>query len=457
MQESKTQLLYKMATLDKDELGDASRRSNNEHLDIGRGVVTVALFVLLGKLAGAAKEMLVAWRYGVNADVDAYLFLFNLVNWPISLWLGLLTAVLIPVFSKAQHGSHGELRRFKEEFLGRSLLFGAAMAAIGAVAMLGLWDSSLTGFPADTIAIGREITVPMALLIPFGLLIGFFSVTLLAAGQHMNTLLESVPAIIIIIAILAINESGIEVLAWATVAGFACHAVCLAIPLREEIGVPRLGGRSAYWPAFWTGFSIMLVAQLFMSLTVFVDQFFAARLAEGALSTMNYAQRILALILGLGATAIGRAIIPVIAKSTDSAGLHLHRITMRWVWIAFAASTAVVVVGWWLAPWMVELLFERGAFTAQNTQAVTSLLRLGLFQIPFNISAVILFYALAGRQVHTWLAIAAATALLIKFGGNTLLVPLYGADGIMWSTGLMYAILMCLYLHMLRRTLHAKH
>lgn len=433
------------------ELNGVSGGSDQAHREITRGVVTVAGFVLLGKLAGATKEMVIAWRYGVNAEVDAYLFLFNLVNWPVSLWLSLMTSVLVPVLAKAEHG---ELRRFKEEFLGRSLIFGTVATAIVAVTMLGLLNSSLTGLPDNAVIAARGLVLQMSLLMPMGVLIGLFSVALLATGRHANTLLESIPAIVIVAVILISGSGSIEVLAWATLAGFTCHAACLAIPLRGEIRVPRYSGDSAYWSAFWTGFSIMLIGQVFTSMTGLVDQFFAARLPEGALSTMSYAQRILSLILGLGATAVGRALIPVIARSTDSDRLHLHGITIRWVQIVFSAGILFILLGWWLAPWGVSLLFERGAFTAQDTQAVVKVFRVGLFQIPFNFSAVILFYALIRRRLYAGLTVTAAVTLLIKLCANAFFMPIYGINGIMWSTTITYAILMFMYLYMFRSTLN---
>ena len=44
----------------------------SHHRKIATGFVWVALFVFIGKLAGAAKEMAIAWRYGVSETVDAY-------------------------------------------------------------------------------------------------------------------------------------------------------------------------------------------------------------------------------------------------------------------------------------------------------------------------------------------------------------------------------------------------
>src|SRR3546814_4132080 len=47
------------------------------------------------------------------------------------------------------------------------------------------------------------------------------------------------------------------------------------------------------------------------------------------------------------------------------------------------AGAVVTAVGWLLAPWGVALLFERGAFTADDTVVVAQVLRWGLLQMPF--------------------------------------------------------------------------
>jgi putative peptidoglycan lipid II flippase len=431
----------------------ATRRSaERDHREILRGIVSVGAFVLVGKVAAAAKEMVVAWRYGVSADVDVYLFLFNLVNWPISLWLSILTSILVPVLAR-QGGAHrGDLPLFCAELVGRALIVGCAMAAVVTAVLIVLLSSSLTGLPASSLGTAFHILAPVALLVPLGWVIGLFSVVMLAAGRHANTLLESVPAIVIAVLVALFGGSGIGALAWATLAGFLCHSLSLAMPLRSELQLPRFTARAPQWPEFWSGFSIMLLGQFLTSLTTVVDQFFAAHLSPGALASMSYAQRILALILGLGATAVGRAMIPVLARAPDSARSALREMTLRWVRIVFAAGLVAIAVGWWLAPWVVRLLFERGAFTAQDTQAVVMVFRMGLLQLPFYFSGVLLFYALAGRRQYVSMTVIAAIALFTKLLLNALLVPSWGTQGVMLSTAIMNAILMALYLYLLRKT-----
>jgi len=68
------------------------KASHPDHRAIFRGIAWVSLFVVLAKLVGAAKEMAVAYQYGVSANVDAYLFVFNFISWPVGVWFTVLTA-----------------------------------------------------------------------------------------------------------------------------------------------------------------------------------------------------------------------------------------------------------------------------------------------------------------------------------------------------------------------------
>ena len=96
------------------------RNAHPDHRAIARGMVVGSLFVFLSKLAGAAKEMAVAWRYGVSEVVDAYLFIFNLLNWPVVVWFSVLSVVFIPLAATIRERSPKDLHRFRSELLGLS-------------------------------------------------------------------------------------------------------------------------------------------------------------------------------------------------------------------------------------------------------------------------------------------------------------------------------------------------
>lgn len=422
------------------------RNAHPDHHAIARGMAWVALFVLFGSFARAAKEMAIAYRYGVSAEVDAYLFVFNLVSWPVGVWFSVLTVVLIPLAARIRQGSSAELPRFRSELFGLALLLGLALVFLNWLGLPLLLHSSWTGLPHSTAVIAANMVPTLALLAPLGVIISLFSAWMLAAGRHANTLLESVPALAVLVALLVFPGGGAEPLVWGTLAGFAFHLASLAVPLARqgEIEAPRFTRRSPQWTPFWQGFGIMLAGQTLMSFTGIIDQFFAAHLGTGAIATLSYANRILALILGMGAMAVSRATLPVFSQAQAQGGEQVSRVATHWARLLFALGVIAMIVGWWLAPWGVRLLFERGAFTAQDATVVTEVLRYGLAQLPFYFAGIVLVSLLASQRRHRAIAAVASINLLVKVVANFSLVPWLGLNGLVLSTAFMYLISMSL-------------
>ncbi|PSJ17968.1 murein biosynthesis integral membrane protein MurJ [Nitrosomonas supralitoralis] len=417
-------------------------KTHPDHHAIASGMAWVILFVFLGKLAGAAKEMAIAYRYGVSEEVDAYLFIFNLVNWPVNVWFSVLTIVLVPLAARIRQGAPLELTKFRSELFGLALLLGVIVSLVLWIGLPYLLHSQSTGLPPTTVAIAISMVAGLALLAPLGLLVSLFSVWMMTAGRQANTLLEGVPAIVLLVAVLIFPSGGAEPLIWGTVVGVAFHLVSLAFPLarRGEIELPCFKLKSSQWPVFWQGFGIMVAGQALMSFIGIVDQFFAAHLGTGAIATLSYTNRILALLLGLGAMSVSRATLPVFSRvqAQGGDGLHLRSVAVHWVRIMFVLGVATMIVGWWLAPWAVKLLFERGAFIARDTQAVTEVLRYGLVQIPFYFAGLVLVSLLASQRKHKLIATSAIVNLFVKVIANFVFIPLMGINGIISATAVMY-------------------
>lgn len=414
----------------------------------------MALFVLLGSLARAAKEMAIAYRYGVSTEVDAYLFVFNLVGWPVGVWFSVLTVVLVPLAARIRQGASVEFPHFRSELLGLTLLLGLALALLGWLGLPLLLHSSWTGLPQTTLTIAINMVPTLTLLAPLGVIISLFSAWMLAAGRHANTLLESVPALTILVVLLAFPGGGVEPLIWGTLAGFVFHLVSLVVPLARqgEIEAPRFSRQSPQWAPFWQGFGIMLAGQALMSFTGIIDQFFAAHLGTGAIATLSYANRILLLLLGMGAMAASRATLPVFSRALAHGGEHVHRVATHWVRLLFALGVVTMLVSWWLAPWGVKLLFERGAFTSQDTIIVAEVLRYGLTQLPFYFATIVLVSLLSSQGRYRAIAVVAGSNLLVKLAAMAILTPALGINGIALSTSVMYATTLLLLSFSIRNT-----
>ena len=161
------------------------RGAHPDHRAVARGMAWVALFVLLGSFARAAREVAIAYRYGVSAEVDAYLFVFNLVTWPVAVWFSVLTVVLVPLTAGIRRGARAELPLFRSELLGLTLVLGLALAFLNWLGLPLLLHASWTGLPDSTVSIGLNMVPALTLIAPVGVVISLFPLGcwLLAAMQ----------------------------------------------------------------------------------------------------------------------------------------------------------------------------------------------------------------------------------------------------------------------------------
>lgn len=423
------------------------------HGTIMRDMMAVALFLLLAKIAAAAKEMVVAWRYGTSAVVDAYLFVFNVVGVPIAVWYSVLSVVLIPLLARLRGRREAGESGFRAELLGLTILAGLGVGGVVWLALDLLLAGSSLGMAPETHALARASIPWFAFLIPIGMVVHYGSVLLMADGRHANSLFEGVQPLILLAVLLLWNTGGLWALVYGTLAGAAFQlAMTFGLLRRRALFVgPVFGFRSAAWIDFRSGIGIMLMAQGLSALTTVVDQLFAAPLGSGAISVLGYSTRVLGLFLALGATAIGRATLPIYSRVGHDDPGSLPALASRWSLLMLACGTGVALVAWLSADWMVQLLFERGAFVRRDTVEVSAVLRWGVLQIPFLFAMLAASQALFSFRRYWTAAVLAALSLAVKLSLNFVLVPEFGLAGLMISTAAMYVVSLSIMLVILLR------
>jgi peptidoglycan biosynthesis protein MviN/MurJ (putative lipid II flippase) len=145
----------------------------------------------------------------------------------------------------------------------------------------------------------------------------------------------------------------------------------------------------------------------------------------------------MALVLGLTSVVVGRAMLPVFASVGDL-GVSFA-LAQRWAWrfgVLGALCAAALVM---TAEWAVMLLFERGAFTANDTQEVAQVLRVLALQLPFYLFGIVLVQWLGAAGKAFWLFMAAVVGFLAKLFSAWVWFDLWG-QGLAASTALMYAV-----------------
>ncbi|NYT58992.1 hypothetical protein H0A65_08665 [Alcaligenaceae bacterium] len=417
---------------------------HSDHKRIAQGAMRVAFFLLLGKAAGAFKEMAVAYRYGVSDAVDAYQFTMVMANWlPVTI-VGALSVVLIPVLVRSRR----EDRAARSLFLGELqawLIAGGTVLAVGTyVAWPWVLEWAGMGLPEQARRMSGELMFAFAPAALLTLMTGLSAARLRAHERHINTLLDSVPAIVILVwVLLAATVDDVGPLMWGTLVGYLIQSAWLLwLSARADgmWGRPRWSMRAHQWPDLVKAAGVMLVGQVAMSFVGPIDQYTAAGLDGNANATLGYASRLLSLLLGLGAASVGRAALPVLADIQARGDQHRARsMALKWSALMLLAGIGVVAAGWLLAPWGVALLFERGEFTAENSLQVAHVLRWGLLQMPFYFGVLILVQLLASQNRYRIMAAIAVANFAMKALMNYLWAPIMGPAGIMLATSIMYA------------------
>jgi peptidoglycan biosynthesis protein MviN/MurJ (putative lipid II flippase) len=356
------------------------------------------------------------------------------------------------VLVRLRRADDAERGLFIRELQGWVAAAGVALALLTWLAWPQVVGMLGQGLSARVRGMTGELLVAFAPVAALLLIAGISAARLRAQERHVNTLLDSVPAVATLAwVMLAANADSVGPLLWGTLVGYAIQTAWLAwLAARADggfWGAPRLSLRSPHWPELMSAAGVMLIGQVAMSFVGPLDQYAAANLGANANATLGYASRLLSLLLGIGAVSVGRAALPVLAdvQARGDTG-RARSMALKWSVLMLGAGGVAVAVGWVLAPWGVSVLFQRGAFTAENTQAVAHVLRWGLLQLPFYFGVLILVQLLASQNRYRVMAAIAVGNFALKAVLNTVLAPRMGAAGIMLATSLMYVLSFACYL-----------
>jgi putative peptidoglycan lipid II flippase len=236
---------------------------------------------------------------------------------------------------------------------------------------------------------------------------------------------------------------GIYVLAVGTLGGFVMNGGLLAWSLVRH-GFPIIPD--------WIGMTHatkkvihqcipLVVATVLMGSTTVVDQAMAAMLGPGSVSTLNYGNRVVALVLGIGSISLGTAIFPHFSRMVAVNDWNGVRHTLKtYISLILLFSVPLTLGLVYFSEPLVRLLFERGAFTSSDADLVSGVQALFLFQVPFYLLGILIARLISSIRANNILLWAALINLFLKIMFNYFLMHQIGVAGIALSTTLVYVV-----------------
>lgn len=416
---------------------------------LARAAAATAVLTVVGAVLGLVRDQAIARYFGASDASDAFLIAWTVPEMAATLLIeDGMALLLVPAFSLAltRRAAAGKapgsdpVRDLVATTLPRLFLLlsgGAALLVAGAPWVVGVLAPGLAD-PRLAVDCTRLTAVTV---LTFGIT-GYFSAALRAHRSFLP------PAGVYVAYNLGIIGMTLALhTAWgvrAAAVGVAVGSVLMILTqlpmfLRlVPLARPRLPrfrrGRRAARTAPLLGFAVLAPVVLFVvsrQSQVLVERFLASTLPAGAISHLNYAQKVAQLPMVLSLM-ICTVTFPVVAQAMaagdrEKARLRVER-DLALAGMVVLLGTAVVL-GY--APRIIEVLFQRGAFDTADTASTAQVMRvyaLGLLGHCL-VGALSRPFFSSGRP--TWFpAFAMGTGLLVTMGAGYALTYRFGVDGI---------------------------
>ncbi|MGW2527134.1 lipid II flippase MurJ [Streptomyces sp. NPDC001595] len=389
--------------------GAGTRHAHDSGGFLARAAFVTAALSVAAAVLGLARDQALARLFGAGSDTDAFLVAWTVPEFAATLLIeDGLAFVLVPAFSlalarRARGGPGDPVRALVASTVPR-LLFALVGCAALVIAAAPLLVAALApGLPDPALAVDCTRLTATSVL-SFGLA-GYCSAALRAHRRFLAPAAINVAYNTGIIAAMLVlgGRWGVRSAAVGVAVG-GCLMVVVQLPsLVRQLGGrggkgPVAAGESARPVALALVAAVLLFALCRQS-QVLVERYLASPLPAGAISHLNYAQKVAQIPMTLSLM-LCTVTFPVVARAlADGDGERARARVERDLALAACMvllGTAAVVA---CAPQIVEVLFQRGAFTARDTAATARVMRvyaLGLLGQTL-VGALVRAYFSAGR------------------------------------------------------------
>jgi putative peptidoglycan lipid II flippase len=359
----------------------SARRAVRRHL--AANTLLVGALFALASVAGIGRNIVIAHRFGIGAELDAYYAAFKLPDLLFTIVAGgALATAFIPVFAEflAAEDRQGAWR-MASAVTNLVVLAVAALAALAA--LTAPWLVHVVIAPGFDPAQQAETVSLMRIVLFSTLLFGISAVQGSVLNGFKHFLLPALAPVLYPLGIAGgalwlAPRYGVRGLAMGAVIGAALHLAC-KVP-----GLLHYGFH--WWPVLdWRSSAVRRVLVLMgpriidlgvFQLTVLITTNLASRLGHGSVSALEWGWGAMQLPETVIGTAFGMVALPTLAElaaRNDIDGLRsvLGESLRTVLALTVPAACGLVLLG---RPFL-QVLYQRGAFDASATDAVFVALR----------------------------------------------------------------------------------
>ncbi|MDX2274198.1 MAG: murein biosynthesis integral membrane protein MurJ [Hyphomonadaceae bacterium] len=365
-------------------------------MSLARNTAVIGGLTLISRLLGFTRDLVLAAALGAGPIADAFFAALRFPNLFRRLFAeGAFSQAFVPVYAKTL-ASEGEeaADRLASEALSVLLVVTGVLTAVAILCMSWINRVLFVGYVNDPEIFAlattlTQITMPYLVCMTAATL---FSGVLNARGKFFVA--AAAPILLNLCLLIAVIPFRNDAQAAAYASAIAVSVSGLLQAIWVWLGARRAGAHSALTPPRITPGVKRLVALAVpgaiaggaLQINVMVSQALAS-FEQGAITFLNVADRLYQLPLGLIGIAVGVAMLPRLARlvqagdSAGASGALDEAVALSMAFTLPAAAALLAIPGY-----LIEGLFSRGAFTAENAAQVG----LALVQYGWGVPAFVL-------------------------------------------------------------------
>lgn len=417
--------------------------------------IVIFVLTLVTKIMALAKDILIADRFGVSADTDAFLIAFVIPTSLIYiLGINLLQGMSSSIFSEAAAKNKQEdISIIFSTVFNSTIIISVIVSIIGIYFMPELLNIVFPNIPETNFALTVKLS---QIMFPLLIFIGFtqFFVSVLNAFRKFffPALLLTLANFITVIGIYYYSDFGIIAAAYSVLVGFATSFMILFYTIITNNVKYRAIINLKIEPVrnFFIKSAPLLFVAVASQIAIAAEKSVALGLDIGAVSVLSYAGKINEISVGLFVAPLMTVLLPEFAR--DKALRDMSTLKKR---IRIGAEILTSVVVFWTAFLLVyrfeivQILFERGEFTSENTLLTSDLLLIYTAGFLFQAAYLLLVYIYLGLQKTKSLSAIASFSYLFYTLLIIYLPNIYGVYGLAIANvifGILYTCILLFYL-----------
>lgn len=405
--------------------------------DFYRNLISVAAVVFLVKIFGFIKEIFISKSFGMTDQLDVFFILILLPAFFKNVFLGAFKAVLIPNYIFAQKNNN---RYFHNNLLLQSLLLSVLLTVI----VFFLLDPINTYLSRNySLEIAQQVSSYQNIIlwcVPVWTFSALLSGLLDVKKKFTISVFAPIITSVFTIASLLIFEPSVFIIIVAYVFGALFEFIFLLLNNPIRIDFKYVDFYNSESINLYYQFLPKLFSGLVIGLNPIIDQFFTSRLADGAISTLNYGMKFPAFIIGILSISVGNVILPYfaeIAKKPVSEIVHFLKSKLMYLFLISSVCTLFLIL---FGSDLISIFFQRGQFSVSDSQRVSSVLLMFSFQIPFYLMDIVLVRFLTAYNLNWFNILSSSISVVVNLLCNFWLIEKYGVAGIALSTSIVILV-----------------